>query len=254
MDEKNKLYMLSVKKGEAEKELLLEELNIFKTKYENHYKRKKVKPLFANLTYDGRYTGFTIVKADLLDRVDPISRTLEECDAITTEMENSTEFKRYFNIFTNSWLKPIIAYKNNGIIKTIPVMYKKDKQFLEKDSLKQIITAFALQNPNFIEEINLWPEANDNKGIHMALENLIKAKRRYDSYKDYESENNIGISKTDFIKKLEQFFYQWCNPKNKSGIREYSYRKLRDLACFTSDKINEFEEDKLLKNDKTHTL
>lgn len=252
-----KIYMLALKKAEENKDLITpEELEEFKAKYDAYYKKKKVKRLFANLEYDTRYSGFTVVKADLLDRMEPNERTLKECDEITTQYETAKEFKANFNTFNNVWGIPVIAYKNNGIIKTIPVMYKKHKYLLDKDSLTKTIEDFTIKNPDFIENINTWGNANDNKGVTLALENLIKAKRKYSSRLIEDNELNIHLAKEDLLSKLDQFIYQWCNPKNKKDVRCFSYRRLRDLAGFTLDKMIKFEEQKQLSffDDKAHTL
>lgn len=243
-----KLYTFAMKIREVSKVLNSEEeFNEFMRIYDKYYRKKGTRIIFSNLKVDRKkYPGKIYVSATELHRIENKTRPLEEIDKISTESKNSVDLKLNLGLPIDENLPLVIAYKNKGTYKTLPILYSKNKEYTDYGNLVKEIIRLAVTDNSFLKGVNTSETFNKDKSMSYYLENVLIVNSRYNTHLKTESIDISNITRTDLIHKIKEFIDAWCKPKDKNGHRKFSYRRFRDLINYIIE--YRFKQEEIEKN------
>lgn len=79
--------------------------------------------------------------------------TLEKIDILTTMYKSDPELKKALKINTNNTHRLEILYRYNKDIRTLPIVYKEDKSYINRNFLKDYINSPFLVTPEILTDI-----------------------------------------------------------------------------------------------------
>lgn len=79
--------------------------------------------------------------------------TLEKIDMLTTMYKNDTELKKAYNINTNNTHRIEILYRYNKDIRTLPIVYKDSKSYIDRNILRQYVGNIFAITPELLTSI-----------------------------------------------------------------------------------------------------
>lgn len=94
--------------------------------------------------------------------------TLEKIDMLTTMYKNDTELKKTLKISTNNTHRIEILYRYNKDIRSLPIVYKEDKNYVSRNFLKDYI------NSPFLVTTDLLTDVLDSDRISSACRTNIE--------------------------------------------------------------------------------
>ena len=79
--------------------------------------------------------------------------TLEKIDMLTTMYKNDYDLKKVYSINTKTPHKLEVLYRFNKDIRTLPVIYKESKSYIDRNFLKQYINNIFIVTPELLSSI-----------------------------------------------------------------------------------------------------
>ncbi len=215
-----------------------EEYKKFLVDYSKNNKNPKNKYVYGNFNVLNDNKNSTLVKYTVYKKITE-SYDLDRIDRFLTEqVEDQNNLKERFKTIVDGGTgKVYIGYMYNGQAKTLPIFYKKDKDYVMYESLKKIILDNILE-PTFLAK--LWTDKKLNnsdyrKKIEFYLERI---QVEYGKYTMKKVDNAEGIKKA-----VDAFIEAWCTKDD-----ELNQRYIRELGSIIKNiKEGKVEEKKQKK-------
>lgn len=207
---KVKRYTLVIKNGlETRRAFSEKELLDLKSSV-NNYNSNKNNPFFlGDIQVSGNIVTFVKYKKV------SVNATLKDIDEFTISFNNDYELKTVYGLDTKDPRKILVAYRAEGEIKTLPVIYKKNKVLLDYVNLNQVFLELS-KNEEFLTSLlrNKLIETSSKNAIDEF--DLLYAQREYVKY---------GKTSTTLA---DNFFRKFTT--NKGELNYLHLRLLADLV------------------------
>ena len=247
-DKKTKRYRIvrinGVEKRKIKNKKQLEEIL---TKIQKNNDDSTKPYLLGNIKIDREKETITFTKYKKIT----VPNRLEELDQFTSSVESEFELKLLYNLRLHDDLPLVIAYRSNKEIKTLKIIYKKQKQYLETDYIKsrlkkygrytsliniiltnQLIKSHARLSLSNLEQLNeLIESIKQNNPVDIDITPLINFYEAFITDNKKHKENYLNfriISKIlmDFEEEPEE---EQKQIKGQTMIKEYILQELREL-------------------------
>lgn len=110
-------------------------LNELKTKIEKYNNNRKNSYLLGKLEINRRENIISFKKYKIIRGLS----TLEDIDECTTKLRHVHDLKLLFGTDLKNYHPIVIAYRANKDIKTLPIIYKKNKDYLNKNYINSLL-------------------------------------------------------------------------------------------------------------------
>ncbi len=216
-----------------------EEYENFLINYAKNNKNTKNQYVYGNFTVLNGDPRARVIKYTIYKKITK-SYDLDKIDKFLTEqVEDQKELKERFKTDVGDGTgKVYVGYMYGGQAKTLPIFYKKDKQYTVYESLRKLMLDKILDK-NFLSNIWTNPKLNQTeyrKKIALHLEKIQNAYGRYIMHMTYET-SSIKDAVSDFVK-------AWCT---KDG--EINQRYVRELGSIVKNIVEKPVEEKLSKEE-----
>ncbi len=205
-----------------------EEYNRFLLDYSKNNKNPKNKYAFGNLTVLINEKNIKAIKYTVYKKITK-SYDLDKIDNFLTEqVEDQDNLKERFKSEVDGGKgKMHIGYMYKGQAKTLPIFYKKDRQYVDYESLRKLMLDKVLEN-TFLSKIWNNPKLNQTEYRKKIAAYLEKIQIEYGKYiiNRMNDESGIKSAVSDFIK-------AWCT---RDG--EISQRYVRELGSIVKNIID----------------
>ncbi len=209
-----------------------EEYKKFLVDYSKNNKNPKNKYVYGNFNVLNDNKNSTLVKYTVYKKITE-SYDLDRIDRFLTEqVEDQNNLKERFKTIVDGGTgKVYIGYMYNGQAKTLPIFYKKDKQYVNYESLKNLILDRILEQA-FLSKIWTNPKLNNTEYRKKISLHLERIQIEYGKYVINRMTDTSGIKSavSDFVK-------AWCT---KDG--EINQRYVRELGSIVKNIIDKKEE------------
>ena len=144
---------------------------------------------------------------------------------LTTQVENENNLRlRFKSDVEDGKGKVYIGYMYKGQAKTLPIFYKKDKDYVVYDSLRKIILENILE-PTFLAKLWTNKKLNNTEYRKKMDFYLEKIQIEYGKYIMKKADNTYGIKEA-----VEAFIEAWCT---RNG--ELNQRYIRELGSIVKN-------------------
>ena len=207
--------------------------------------------------------GFSLIKANIIEDNDQKERNYNKIINIEEKIIKEKDIENNKNLIDGI----IFICTEQHLNKNIEYIYQIDKKIKKGKIIPKIIFGnkeiikYSLNNEkrrkhfDKLKNIKFLEAPNDrNEIINLALEELIKMKRRYDKYENFIKENEIN--EKDIISKLNEKEINVLKCKKCNKIFNISYNNFSNLfylscpICKLEEKFNIDEFEKFIDNVK----
>lgn len=230
----NRYFLMMTDSLEARVFYSEEEYKRFLLDYSKNNKNSKSQYVYGNFTVLNNDKKSTVVKYNVYKKISK-SYDLDRIDEFLTEqVEDQKDLKERFKTDVDGGKgKVYIGYMYNGQAKTLPIFYKKDKQYANYESLKKLILDRILEQA-FLSKIWTNPKLNNTEYRKKISLHLERIQIEYGKYVINRMTDTSGIRSavSDFVK-------AWCT---KDG--EINQRYVRELGSIVKNIIDKKDEEK----------
>lgn len=205
-----------------------EEYKKFLLDYSKNNKNSKNKYVYGNFTVLNNDKKSTVVKYNVYKKISKSYDLNIIDDFLSEQVVNQYDLKERFKMDVEEGSGKIyIGYMYKGQAKTLPIFYKKDKQYVNYESLKKLMLDKILDK-NFLSNIWTNPKLNQaeyRKKISLHLEQI---QIEYGKYIINRMVDTSGIKSA-----VSSFIKSWCT---KDG--EINQRYVRELGSIVKNIID----------------
>ena len=191
-----------------------QEYNNFLIEYSKNNKNPKNLYVYGNFCVLNSNKYSKVVKYTVYKKI-TLAYDLNQIDEfITNQVDNQENLKERFKTNVDGGKgKLYIGYMYDGQAKTLPIFYKKDKEYTNIDSIKKIIIDRMLEQA-FLSKIWTNKKLNENKYRKKIQFHLEKIQVEYGKYVINKMVNTSGIEKA-----ISDFVDAWCTRDEKINQR-----------------------------------
>lgn len=217
-----------------------EDYKNFLISYSKNNKNSKNQYVYGNFTVLNNDKNSTVIKYTIYKKITK-SYDLNIIDKFLTEqVSDQNELKeRFKKAIDNGTGKVYIGYMYKGQAKTLPIFYKKDKQYTDYESLKKLMVDKILDK-NFLSNIWTNPKLNQTEYRKKISLHLEQIQIEYGKYVINRMSNTDGIKNA-----VSSFVKAWCT---RDG--EINQRYVRELGSIVKNIIENAKEKISKKEDQ----